>query len=358
MTQTRFRDKYAMLIPGRALGYASDDESPEGKGGFRNAVSNWEQTGDGALHLSIEEAQKWDENFYQPRVGARAFVERLQEPGKLANGEAITYARGLVVENYRGLSRVQHGGNWVGYNAMMMRFPEQHTSIAIFCNFEGTEASTLSDQVADIVLADVLAAADSPPAQQTDLRQNAEAKSLPPQRFTGRYFAAESDTVFEVTEEKGALTLKIGSTSLQLTPAGPASFAVEGYPATVEFSIKDQEPAHALQFGVESDPATIATRFTSATPDAEALQAYTGTFYSPELDVTWPVIVEEGRLAVRKETQKFISTIDPLEPAMTDTFNGESGFMRFTRDASGRVTGFDLSSSRMRGIRFEPRPRR
>lgn len=328
---------------------ASPDDVPS----FKNAVSNWEQTGDGSLHLSIEEAQKWDENFYQPRVGGRELVDRLQQTGTLANGEAISYARGLVVDAYRSLRRVQHGGNWVGYNAMLMRFPAQHTSIATFCNFEGVEAERLSEGVVDIVLAENLGPAESAPTPQEPVA-TAQTKSLPNRRFIGRYFAAESDTVFDVTEQQGSLALAVGSTSLPLTAVGPTKFAVAGYPATVQFSLAEgQDPARSLELGIGDDPPTRATRFAPATPTATALQVYTGTFHSPELDLSWSIVGKDGRLAVRREKRKFILSVEPLEPAMSDAFTSESGLLRFTRDSTGRVSGFDLSSSRMRGIRFE-----
>ncbi len=103
------------------------------------------------LHLSIEDLFKWDENFYQPRVGGPKLIEQLTQQGALDNGEKITYARGLFIDEYRGVPRVHHAGNWIGYNAMLARFPKQHTSVAILCNFEGAEASELSEKVADIV---------------------------------------------------------------------------------------------------------------------------------------------------------------------------------------------------------------
>lgn len=344
MTHSRYQEEYDMIIPDRALGYARDD-----KGGFRHSLSNWEQTGDGSLHLSIEEALQWDRNFYQPRVGGQAFVERLQEPGKLANGKTITYARGMVVDEYRGLTRVHHGGAWVGYNSMYARFPGQHTSIAVFCNLEGAVGSR-ADQIADIVLADVLGAAEpAPAAPQSGSRQ----KSLPHQRFLGTYLEVEETAIFDVLDKEGTLTLKLSTTPMPLTPVGRARFAVQGSPATVEFSIADQGPASSLRLQLGSNSAMTATRFTPATPSADDLQAYAGTFYSPELDVTWSIVIEEGHLAVRRETRKFISTIEPLEPALTDVFHGEPGVIRFRRDASGRLTGFDLSSWGRRGIRFE-----
>jgi hypothetical protein len=38
---------------------------------------------------------------------------------------------------------------------------------------------------------------------------------------------------------------------------------------------------------------------------------------------------------------------------MPDGFTAGSGLVHFTRDASGHVTGFEVSASRMRGIRFD-----
>lgn len=343
MTQGRYQEEYDMIIPGRALGYARDEA-----GGFRHSVSNWEQTGDGSLHLSIEELLQWDRNFYHPRVGGQAFIERLQEPGTLANGEAITYARGLVVDEYRGLARVQHGGAWSGYNSMYARFPEQHTSVAVLCNLEGGVGNR-ADQVSDIVLADVLHAAEPATASQ----QNTAAGSLPHQRLVGSYLEAEDTTVFNVVEKEGKLTLMLSSTALPLTPLGRARFAVQGSPATAEFSIPHQGPASSLRLQLGGGSVMTAARITPATPSADDLQAYAGTFYSPELDVTWSIVIENGHLAVQRETRKFVATIEPLEPATTDVFfHEEPGVIRFTRAASGRLSGFELSSWGRRGIRF------
>src|SRR5690606_156560 len=156
-------------------------------------------------------------------------------------------------------------------------------------------------------------------------------------------------------EQRGALHLKIGPSSLPLEAQGPASFQAEGYPLTVEFSLAGNKPARQLQLRVGDDEPTLAARFDPATPSPQQLQAYTGTFHSDELDVARPFLVHEGRLAIRRESRKFVANIEPLQPAMQDSFSGDAGFIRFTRDAAGRVTGFDLSSSRMKGIRFERR---
>ena len=110
MSHTQYRDHFAMLIPDRALGYAPD--SAEGR--FRNIMSTLEQTGDRAVHLSIDDVLAWDENFYTPRVGGATMVAQLQQRGTLANGDSIGYGRGLFIGTYRGVRRVEHSGDWIG----------------------------------------------------------------------------------------------------------------------------------------------------------------------------------------------------------------------------------------------------
>src|ERR1700736_281311 len=69
MTRTQFRDDHASLIANRALAY----DEKEKKNGYTLNVSYFEQTGDGAVHTSVEDLLKWDENFYNPRVGGQNF---------------------------------------------------------------------------------------------------------------------------------------------------------------------------------------------------------------------------------------------------------------------------------------------
>src|SRR5690606_14111144 len=64
MRNARIRDEHAMLVPNRALGY-----SPAGGREYTLAVVNWEQTGDGAAQISVEEALIWAHNFFEPRLG-------------------------------------------------------------------------------------------------------------------------------------------------------------------------------------------------------------------------------------------------------------------------------------------------
>ena len=354
MTRTVFRNQFAMLIPGRALGYAPDEH-----GGFQISMSNWEETGDGALHLTVEDALKWDENFYHPRVGGPALIDWLQERGRLANGETIAYARGLFVDEYRGVRRVHHGGDWIGYHAAFNRYPAQHTSIVIFCNSDAIAPTALADRVADIVLARQLAARTptvAANASQSGAPSNGVAPHLQSGRFVGSYLVAESRMVFRIAEDSGKLALLLGGRSLPLRPKDSTTFAVGDFPAVVEFSL-DSGIARTMRLRVDGDKGEPALRFAAVAPSTEELGRYNGSYYSPELGVTWPIALDGGKLVIKSQKRSLLDVGGPLEPATKDAFYAATwgGFLQFTRDASGGITGFDLSSSRMRDIRFELR---
>jgi len=105
MKHTVFRNEHTQLVPNRALAYDPKE------GGYVLNVSYFEQTGDGAVHTSVEDLLKWDENFYSGKLGGEAFLNEIQEPGKLNSGKTLDYAKGLFVGRYRGLRFVDHGGS-------------------------------------------------------------------------------------------------------------------------------------------------------------------------------------------------------------------------------------------------------
>lgn len=152
MTHTQFRNSHASLIPHRAMAY----DEQQNNSGYTLNVSYFEQTGDGAVHTSVEDLLKWDENFYSPRVGGKEFLAEIQERGKLDNGKVLDYAKGLRLQDYRGLHTVSHAGAWGGYRAELLRFPDQHFSVACLCNIAHAGATKRAHQVADIYLGSLM----------------------------------------------------------------------------------------------------------------------------------------------------------------------------------------------------------
>jgi hypothetical protein len=96
-------------------------------------------------------------------------------------------------------------------------------------------------------------------------------------------------------------------------------------------------------------------------PDAGALEAYAGTFHSPDLDVPWELVVGDGPLLLRRR-RSADHALTPVEP---DVMTGVLGTyerpvyirLHFVRDAAGAVTYFGVSTppgqDAIRELRFD-----
>jgi CubicO group peptidase (beta-lactamase class C family) len=207
MTHTQYRDDHTALIPNRAMAY----DPKENKDGYTLHVSYFEQTGDGAVHTSVEDLLKWDENFYSGQIGGKDFLAELQEQGKLNSSKVLDYAKGLFIADYRGLHTVSHGGAWGGYRAELLRFPEQHFSVACLCNRGDANPSRRAHQVADIYLGSMM----KPREEKKDAEresETAEKKEIPLtaeqlRAYTGDYWSNELGVVYRLGTADGKLKL-------------------------------------------------------------------------------------------------------------------------------------------------------
>ncbi len=335
MTHTLYRTDYAMLIPNRAMGYA-----PTPGGRFKNSMSNWQQTGDGGVQISIDDAAKWDENFYHPKVGGAELIKQLQTPGHLNNGTALHYARGLFIGDYRGLHSVSHGGAWIGYRAAFDRFPSVHTSVVVLCNSDAASPESLAQQVEDIVLAPYLQRVKAPSSAAARRGKRTVTASA----LAGSYFDEAGAEVFRVAVRGSSVMLALGGTEYPLVATGGSSFRVGSTPVT--FLTTNDGNVRGMRIG-SGDDASFARKFAPVTATGTRLSGATGTYYSPELDVTWQLRASDRTLSLEPGRYLPQGAAGKLQPQMVDTFTSDAGFLiRFTRDSAGAITGFTLSAGR------------
>ena len=240
MTSSHVHDDESRLVKRRAYGYTQS-----ATGELRLDTPAGERVGAGGVFTTVRDLLRWDENFYDARVGGRALIDRIQVPGALADGTPLTYAWGLQIATYRGQPIVEHGGSLGGYRAHLIRFPAQHVSIASLCNLAAITPATLARQVADVVLADRLtepkpAAAATPQGARGSAGRDdagpAVAGSAALFDYTGAYYSDEIDATFTVTAKDGHLLLRrdpdADAAPLQLT--APNQFRFRGM--TVRFT--------------------------------------------------------------------------------------------------------------------------
>lgn len=331
MKNTHFRDDHAEIVKNMAYGYVPARDT------FKLSITNFDTTGATSLLTTVEDLARWDENFYTARVGGKGFIAQLLERGKLKSGEQIPYAFGLTHAKYRGLTVVEHSGGDAGYRAHLMRFPEQHFSVACLCNTSNNPGQ-LSRQVADLYLGEQMSPKED--------RAAAPEVKLPPARvaaFAGVYHLADGDAVRRFAVKDGALHAAQGENSLAMRAVGDGRFRLGEQPVEFRF-----EPRRFLEVPDSGAKPVEYMRAEEFRPAAGQLQEYAGTYQSPEIDPAYRIAVQDGKLVL----ERLKNEPARLQPALKDLFTSSLGSVRFTRDAQGRVSGFVLNAGRVLNVRF------
>jgi Beta-lactamase len=212
MAHTQYRNDHTSLIANRVLAY-----EPTESGNYRLSVSYAEENGDGMIQTSVEDLQKWDENFYSGRVGGRELLHKMEEPGTLANGTSMEYAKGLYVGEYRGRRTIWHTGESGGYRACLLRFPDLHFSVACLCNNgkRGERGPTKrAYAVAEAYLASVMTARELPD----------DAAPEPLTTWAGTYRDARRGEVWRIAVVDGRLQAEYGDSVVKLRRLGATNF--------------------------------------------------------------------------------------------------------------------------------------
>lgn len=349
MTHTHFRDDHEEVISHDALGYEQDGPDKP----FRMNLTNFDTVGATSLHTTVEDLQLWDENFYHPRIGGPAFIQQMLERGKLNSGELQDYASGLSIGTYKGLPTVDHNGGDAGYRSDMTRFPDQHFSAAVLCNYAATNPSALVRQVADILLAkDLKAPASAPPSQP------AATAAVPPTAeqmaaIAGTYWRREEDDFATVLIKDGKLQMDLGVNDLhELKQFSQDHFHLAEVPwgnnVDFHFIAAAAGKPRRMERTFSGGKPELFEAVPGFNPAAAQLVEYQGAYVSEELDPIYRLAVQDGKLSLTRLKHK----PETLRPVTQDVFVGDVGTLHFTRDAKQRVTGFLLNADRIQNLRF------
>ncbi len=344
MKHTHFHDQHTMIVPLRATGY-----SPAASG-FQIEMSNFEQTGDGAVYTTIEDLLLWDQNFYQPKVGGQVMLDQLQTRGILNDGKKLDYALGLFADEYKGLRRVHHGGSWAGYRAELMRFPDQKFTVACLCNLATTNPTNLAIKVADIYLANEFKA-----SEEKTIAAKSETTALTEEQLkdkVGLYRLPASGEVRRITLRDGKLRIDSFGPSTELVPVTANRFRVNvpNAEAAAELSFEKFAPGKMLLKLPRNNRVDAFESAEAFAPTAPQLADFVGSYYAEELDTTYRLAVEDGKLTVIDRNEQKLALTPTFRDAFTGRFQAE-----FSRDAQGRVAGFVVHAGRIRQVKFVKR---
>ena len=332
MNHTEWRADFTKVVPNRATAYSGSAAS-----GFHQDMPFTNMIGNGGLLSTMSDLLRWNENLDHPSVGGAPYGRALETPMRLVNGRTIAYALGLMIRDHDGVREVGHDGSTAGYRTFLARYPDQHVSVAVWCNDAAANPALLGHRVADLVLS-------KPPrvATQAGSRTVLEPEEIA--RWAAVYRDPHTDQSLTLVPDAGTLTSGRGRGAMALEPEtgilfhtaqGDASF--EGAPGHRSFTL--------------ARPGGDTSRFEEVRPAPKSIpiSEYTGTYTSDELDVKLVVAARDGRLVLRRRPADEFE----LRPVYADDFSAQGvGSLRFARDAHGKVTGFSIYQGRVLDVRF------
>ena len=161
MNDSFFNDDVNLIIKNRADAYSPIKGKP---GQYKINMTNLSWVVDGGVHTSLNDFIKWDQNFYDNKLGAadvsliRTMEETYTETKVRKRNQKMsreqenqrTYAFAQNFAYYNGYKRWSHSGSWVGYLAHYTRFPELSFSTVVFCNTNEIDATMIADNIVDL----------------------------------------------------------------------------------------------------------------------------------------------------------------------------------------------------------------
>jgi CubicO group peptidase (beta-lactamase class C family) len=336
MKHTQVCDNPAEVIVNRAYSYA-----PDGPNRFHQVVSQLAAQGSSSLFISAEDMGRWLLNFQTARVGGKAAIELMQQPGKLNNGEKRGYGFGVVLGKHQGMTTVSHGGGWAGYRSQTIWVPEKRFAAAILANTSNMDTWGLALKIADLYLG-VAPAPSKPATTQPPAAVKADPAAWEP--FLGTYRLGPGWLLTITREGDHLMAQATHEEKCRMAPLSETNFFVEAYPSPVAF-VRQSTGAvtNLLYHGIN------APKLTMPEPGPARLAAYVGDYWSEELRVVTRLEIHDGRLAVCLRSGRWIH----LLPTGSDRFDTEYGGMalQFTRNPAAEVTEVKVSGSRVRNLR-------
>ena len=331
MKQTFFREDAREMVGNLASGYR-----PTSANAFRKEFPSWSVVGAAGLITTVEDLALWDQNFYNPRVGGQGFIDQLHERATLNSGESADYGYsfGSFTRKYKGVRTMDVMGGGAGFSAYLMQFPDKRFSVICLCNGAGwTSTFEVTPKVVDLYLAGEFTEAEPGPIELSQQQLASKA---------GLYWSRDHDSFLRLAMREGKLQLLRATGNALLIPIGEDVFRQAGFPFPVELRFAPvQGRGLKATYTFTGDAPVHYERVAQHVPTAAKLKEYAGTYVSDEVDLVWRVVVENGRLLLKR--LRFEPS--PLEPTVSDVFlSSPTSTIRFTRDNNGRITGLLMSS--------------
>ena len=348
MNNTHFHNDHTQIVKNRASGYVPSENDR-----YRISMTTLDAIGDGGVFTTINDIKKWDNAYYNSEVLSQFFWKMMTEQGVLNNGEVIDYASGLFISEYKGLKTISHGGSFVGFRAELLRFPDQHLSIAIFANRGDANPSAMANQVADIMLKGSLIDANTATQDAIkNIKNNSFIKlsAIELKNYAGNYWNENDSYARKIYVKNDTLRYyRNKDNESVLMPISANEFKMINVNADLLIRFDNKEKRSMTVIANGGKPEFFDTYHPKVYTTQE-LANFVGTYYSKELDVFYSLKLEDDLLTLYINDSKK----SPLKSIMKGLFSDDDyGSFQFENDQEGKLIGFRLAAGRVKNLKFE-----
>lgn len=307
-------------------------------------VENYDLTyGASNVYSTGSDILKWSKNFNEaPKKWQKAFT-MLKNLDILNSGRKNNYAFGVIVDDFFGNHRVQHTGAIAGFQSIMYTYPKDDLEIVILSNFTSNQLFKIADQISQLFLQNKSVLTNTALINPIKLDTNSLKK------YVGMYWNDTDNYSRKIYVENDTLWyLRSNNKKSPLIPITENEFQMGGINEKLVLKFETNTNKASL---ISADNSISAfEKFEDKTPTIEELKAYTGSFYSNELETSYKISLKDGKLyGYHSRFGEFeVQTVkkDVL------SWSGKA-ISKYQRNKNGDILGFTITMNRIRNLWFE-----
>ena len=341
MNNSMVRVTPGQIVPNSSQGYVTMP------GGFREAQDLGSSAGAGGIYTTIGDLARWLANYDAATVGPKGFFRQMTTRNVLTKGDTSNYGLGLMIDQWKGVQRVRHGGADVAHRSALNYYPELRAGVTVQSNNAGINVESYANQIVEAFfgarLKDAAPVAAAGPGAFDTTRFDA---------YAGQYALDEAPAFVVSFSRRGAkyYTQASGQPEVEMTPTSDSTFKLTVVDASITFHREADGSVKHLT--LHQNGAHRATRVgavaAAAKPD---LHTFVGRYFSDELEAFYDVTLEQDTLVLRGRRTEPVK----LKHGSGDRFTGSFPIASivFERDPAGKVTGFRAGNGRTRDVLFK-----
>jgi len=294
MNDTFFNDDCSEVMRKRTTCYEKKND------GFKRFNYNFAVVGDGGLITTLNDMQKWHNNFTDCKTNGERLLELMSDSGYYDDQDDINYGFGQMQFDYKQLHLVYHDGGFNGIRTYYLRCLDLNFGIVVFFNRD--DISDPSFQILDILQNNT--SSESNLRVNPEETGNAEIESyikLSVQELTffcGHYWCAENRLDREIYLKDEHLFYKRScSSESELIPVGHKELSMKNK-SKVRL-VFDSEGLHKIIKLMEDDKCTsVLKSYIPMNENYDFINQIIGKFYNDELDIVWEMKVVNEKLVL------------------------------------------------------------